>query len=178
MLAFVASQQGHLVAREFLHPQKAPSRGYKLRHWEDLGRVNGSRPQGDGRWSRLAYLPGLGETSPLLPRWVAVPRGGVVSGSCCSRDATYLSYRTRFNGFSNLYWGLLGFDVSASCAGSTSSVIGCPEASCSPAHQKALPRQLSGTMYVMASSETPCTSRRPMTLLEMRRTRSESGSPL
>ena len=79
-----------------------------------------------------------------------VPHGDVVSGSC-SRDATYLSCRTRFTSFPNLYCALLELVVSASCVGRISAVD-CPEASCSPA-RKALSRQLSGTMFVMFSSE-------------------------
>ena len=42
----------------------------------------------------------------------------------------------------------------------------------------ALSRQLSSTMFAMTFSDTPCTSRRSLTLFHIRRTRSESGSPL
>ena len=124
------------------------------------------------------WIPCRAFAGPLVsfsPLGSPVPRGGVVSGSC-SRDATYLSYRTRFTCFPNLYWALLELVVSASCAGSTSA-IACPEASCCPG-LKALSRQRSGTMLAEASSETPCTSRRSLTLFQMRRTRSELESPL
>ena len=57
------------------------------------------------------------------------------------------------------------------------SAIDCPEAPCSPA-RKARSHQLSGTMFTIASSDTPCTSRRSLTLFHIRRTRSEAGSPL
>lgn len=63
---------GHTVAgvprrSELLHPQKEPSCGHELRRWDSPGRVGGSRlEERCGTWSRLAYLPGLGETSRLL----------------------------------------------------------------------------------------------------------------
>ena len=43
---------------------------------------------------------------------------------------------------------------------------------------KALARQLSGTMFAMVSSDTPCTSRRSLMLFHIRRTWCESGNPL
>ena len=145
--------------QKLLHPQKTPSRGHKLDAGTTLDESTGLAlkmavaPSPDWLLCRVFAKP-LVSFSPFGP---SMPRGGVVSGSC-SRDARYMSYRTRFTSFPNLYWALLELVVSASCAGSTSA-IDCPEVSCSPG-QKALSRQLSGTMFLMASSETPWTSRR------------------
>ena len=36
--------------QELLYPQKASSRGHKIRRWDDPGRVGGSRPQQGGRY--------------------------------------------------------------------------------------------------------------------------------
>ena len=147
-------------SQELLHPQKTPSRGHKLRRWDDPGRVDGSHP-------REAVAPGpdwlicRDLAKPLVSFSPCGPCGGVVSESC-SRDATCLSYRTRFTSFPYLYWALLELVISASCAGSTSTVD-CPETSCPPT-QKTLSRQLSSTRFAMAFSETPCTSRTSPTL--------------
>lgn len=78
--------------------------------------------------------------------------------------------------FPYVYWALLELVISVLCAGSI-AMIDCPEVPC-PRARKALSHRLSGTMFAMTSSETPCTSRRFLLLVEMRRTKSESGSPL
>ena len=66
--------------------------------------------------------------------------------------------------------------VSPSCAGNTST-SDCHEA-LSSFTRNALFRQLSGTTFVIASADAPWMSRRSLTLLHMRRTRSELGSYL
>ena len=53
---------------------------------------------------------------------------------------------------------MLGLIVLASCAGNTSATTDCRETPCSVA-LKVVSRRLFGTMFVMASSETLCTSR-------------------
>ena len=100
---------GERRRQELLHPQKTSSCGHKLRRWDDPGQVDGSFPQeGGGTWSRLAYTPGLCKTSRLFLPNLGSPCAAGVSWSC-SRDATYLSCRTRLASFPNLYglcWSL------------------------------------------------------------------------
>ena len=118
--------------RQELFPlQKTPSRVHKLRRCDAPRRVDGSRPQkGGGTWSRLAYLPGLCETSRLLlPVWVTrAPRRcclGELFQRCYVPLISYQLYQ-----FPNVCWALLEIVVSASFAGSTSA-IDYPEVSCS-----------------------------------------------
>ena len=73
--------------QELLSPQKTPSRGHEFQRWNDLGRVDRSRPQeGSGLLCRALAKPLVS----FPPCGSPVTRGGDVSGSC-SGEATYLS---------------------------------------------------------------------------------------
>ena len=166
VFASVAPQQRHLVARNCSIPRKrrladtSSDAGMTLDKSTCLN-LKKSVAAGPAWLLCRAFAKHLVSFSPFGS---PVPRGGIVSGSC-SRDAMFLSYRSRFTSFPNLYWALLELVISASCAGSTSA-IDFPQVSCSPG-RKTLARQLSVSTFAIASSETPCTSRRSLTLLQM-----------
>ena len=114
----------------------------------------------------MFFLPGLYETSSLLlPVWVArAPWGCRLRELFQQCNVTVIWYPIY-----QFLQPVLGFAGACRFAVMcSSSAIDSPEVSYSPG-RKALSRQLSGTMFVMASSET---------LPQLRWTRSESGSPL
>ena len=128
------------------------------------------------RW-RLVPIAFFAGAKPLVSFLFGspVPREGGVSESC-SRDARYLVISYPIYQFLESVSGFAGAcHFGVMCWQHFSNRL--PWVSCCPG-RKALSCQLSGTMFAMASSENHFTSRRSLTLLQMRRTRSESGSSL
>ena len=151
--------------QKHFHPQKTSSRGYKLQRWHDPGRVDGSCLQeGSGTWSRLASLLELCETSRLLLPHLGHPCPTGVSCRGVVPEMRRACHTVPDFPVSPIcIWAMLELMAPSSCAGSTSAVD-CPEISRCPG-LKALSRRLSGTMFAMASSEPPCTSRGSLMLL-------------
>ena len=153
-----------------IHSQKPPSRPHKLRRCDDPGRVNASRPQeGGGTWSRLASkLP-----VSFSPCGSPIPRGSVVSGSF-SRDATYLSYRTRFTKFPicfGLCWSpsfrrrVLAALPQLTALRRPALLLACSEGFAPPAFRHDVRHGFLRNPVHVAE------------VLQMRRTRSETGNP-
>ena len=152
-----------------IHSQKPPSRPHKLRRCDDPGRVNASRPQeGGGTWSRLASK--LPVSSPCGS---PIPRGSVVSGSF-SRDATYLSYRTRFTKFPicfGLCWSpsfrrrVLAALPQLTALRRPALLLACSEGFAPPAFRHDVRHGFLRNPVHVAE------------VLQMRRTRSETGNP-
>ena len=125
---------------------------------------------GPKRFRCRAFARSLGS---IPPNTSFKPDGPDSSGRW-SREATCRWYHTRFTCYPSLCCALWELIVSPSCARNTFT-SDCHEGLSSFA-RNALFLQLYGTTFTIASSDTPWMPRRSLTLLHMRRTRSELGS--